>query len=301
MKISVVILNYNGRDFVAKCVDAVLGSDFKNLEVVVVDNGSEDGSGENLKREYKNNRKVKVYRLEKNDYLTGGFGFGVKKAKGEKILILSNDVVVEKNCISRLYEFCKKDRKILVQPKVLFYDQRDVFDNVGGYYRFGVGRVKGRGEKDRGQYDEDKRVDFVATAGFMMDRVFFEELGGYDEWFKYYYEDVDLCLRAKRQGGQFWYCHQAVVYHKHEYTVKRYAKKASLVFHVRKNMVWTVINNFRGVELFCRLAVIWFLLFLITLRDLVNLRLEQVLMSVRSQIAVWKKFRTGQPWIRSHL
>ncbi len=300
MKISVVILNYNGRDFVGKCVDSVLDSDYKDYEVVVVDNGSSDGSCEYLKERYKKKKKVRVFRMEKNDYFTGGFNFGVKKARGEKILILSNDIVVERECLGQMFKVAEKDKKVLVQPKVLFYDERDIFDNVGGIYKFGVGRLKGRGERDKRQYEKDSGVDFAASAVFMIDRKFFLDLGGYDSWFKYYYEDVDLSLKAKKVGGGARYCHRAVVYHRGGLTV-RHDPSLEVSYHVRKNMVWTVINNFTGWELVWRLGVIWFLLLLMMVRDLVSLRFERAGITLKSQVVVFKKLRTDQPWIRSHL
>ncbi len=299
--VSVVILNYNGKEFVGDCIDSVLKSSYSFFEIVVVDNGSFDDSYSFLKKRYKKEKKVKLFRLEKNKYFTGGFNFGVKKAKGKKIVFLSNDIVVEKDFLKEMVKFVGDKKKILVQPKILSYREKNKIDNVGGRYFLSVGGGRGSGKRDRGQYDQNSRVDFAASAVFMMDRDFFWELGGYDEWFRYYYEDVDLNLKAKRMGGESWYCFKARVYHKGSLTVKKYADSTSLWFCVRKNMVWTVINNFFGVELFCRLLALYLMLFLIVIRDLFFGRFEMVGKTIMSQVSVWRKLKKDQPWIRSHL
>jgi GT2 family glycosyltransferase len=172
---------------------------------------------------------------------------------------------------------------------------------VGGEYRFGVGGGRGSGEKDEGQYDKNSRIDFAASAAFMIDRAFFGELGGYDEWFKYYYEDVDLTLRAKSKGGESWYCFRARVYHKGSLTIRKQALSEDLLFCVRRNMVWIVFNNFEGKELVFRLGLIWIFLFLMTARDLLTLKFSRVMVSLRSQKAVFEKLKKTQPWIKSQV
>jgi GT2 family glycosyltransferase len=123
-KVSVVILNYNGKEFVGECVDSVLGSDYPDFEIVVVDNGSSDGSYSYLKERYKKKGRVRVFRIKKNRYFTGGLNFGAKRCKGEKIVFLSNDIVVEKTFLSEMVKFGGERKKLLVQPKILFYKER---------------------------------------------------------------------------------------------------------------------------------------------------------------------------------
>jgi GT2 family glycosyltransferase len=292
--ISVILVTYNGRNIMTDTIESVLDSKYGDLELVIVENGSDDGSLEYLRKKYGRNKRVKLVVLDHNQGMVGGWMAGVKKAKGEKLLFLTNDVVLDSDCIDWMLKLAGKDSRWLVQPKVLFADGNTI-DNVGGEYRLGVGRVRGRGQLDRGQYQQDRQLDFAASAVYLIDANFYHQLGGYDAWFKYYYEDVDLGLRARSHGGWIWYCHQAVAYHQGEMTVKRVARPAEVSYHVRKNMVWTVINNFTGVELVVRLMGIELFILGQLLFDTLRLNWDMVGATLRSQRAVWEKLGTASP------
>ena len=88
----------------------------------------------------------------------------------------------------------------------------------------------------------------------MIDADFFWKIGGFDEWFKYHYEDVDLSFRARKNGGECWYCPSAVVYHKGSLTVKK-LKASDLIMNIRKNRLMVILKNFKGVEKLFRLAI----------------------------------------------
>jgi len=248
MKVSVVVLNYNGKDYVGDCVGSVLDSSFSDFEVVVLDNASIDGSFGYLKRKYGRKRKVKLFRSEKQLYFTGGCNFGASKAVGEKVVFLNSDTVVDRDFLKEMMSFAGKRKKILAQPKILFWKDKRTIDNVGGKYGFwGFARAMGRDEKDRGQYDFDEEVDYVNGTVLMIDRKFFWELGGFDEWYKYFYEDVDLNLRAKKKGGSSFRVYKALVYHKGSLSFSENVASDKVVFNYRKNRLMTLIKNSSGL------------------------------------------------------
>lgn len=256
-EVSVIILNYNGKKFIKECVDSVVKS-FKG-EIIVVDNASTDGSFEYLKKIY--GGKIRLFRSEKQLYFTGGCNFGARKARGEELVFLNSDCVVMPRWINEMVKFaqgyyaspctrrCAASHhpcEIIVQPKILKYDKQTI-DNVGTTYNiFGFARSRGHGERDLGQYDKNEEVEICAGTCFMIDKKFFLELGGFDERYKYQYEDVDLNLRAKKMGGKSFYCYKSVIYHKGGETFKENVSEDELLFNIRKNRLMTALKNFSG-------------------------------------------------------
>lgn len=284
--VSVIILNYNGRDIMEECVNAVLKSTYKNYDVVIVDNASTDDSVHFLKQKYGSHKKIKLILSKKNTFFVGGFNLGARKALGDLILLLSNDVIVEPQSISELVKCMKGNKKYLVQPKILSYWNKKIIDRVGGRYTlFGAGHNIGFNEKDQGQYDQDKKMDYVAATVFLADRKFFLELGGYDEWYRSHYEDVDLCLRARTREGECWYCHKSRMYHKLSVTYKKYVKMENLLFDIRKNRLRTVIKNFKGLERLIRVLLLVPIYLATSIQDLLSLRRERLFVTIRSIVA----------------
>lgn len=256
-KVSVVILNFNGKNIISECVDAILHSDYQRLQIVLVDNASTDGSLAHLTKKYSKNKKIKIVSSDSNRQFAGGFNLGVAHATGELVFLVSSDVIVEPACIAELVKIAVKNKKYLVQPKILRYGQKNILDNVGGRYSiWGIGKGLGGGMKDAGQFDHDEVRDFAAATTFMMNRAFYRQLKGYDEWFVSHYEDVDLCLRARARGGKCWYSYKSRCYHKVSITYKKYVASEILLFNIRKNRVRVIIKNFNGLHRVIRLLLL---------------------------------------------
>jgi len=247
--ITVIILNYNGRDLTTECVASVLHSTYPKYDIVIVDNCSTDDSCNFLKNKYCDYKKITVCKTSENRHFTGGFNFGAYKAKGEKIVLLSNDIVVEPNWLDELMIIARKDKKFLVQPKILQYFNRRRIDNAGGAYSiFGIGKAIGRDEIDNGQYNKQMKLDYASAACFMIDRMFFLQLNGYDESFISHCEDLDLCLRAKKFGAVCFLAWKSRIYHKISSTYKRFTASDKVIYVIRKNRVTTILKNYTGLE-----------------------------------------------------
>lgn len=290
--VSVIIVNYNGQEFIGECLDSVLASTYRNFEIVVIDNASTDGSLSYLKKKYGKNKKVRIIKSEKQLYFTGGGNLGAKKAKVEKLFFLNSDTVIDKNCLKELVKFTGKQKKYLVQPKILVYGHRKrsegslanarIIDNVGGKYSFwGFGYGLGRGETDHGQYEQNRRLDFVNGTAFMIDRNFFWKLGGFDESFRYFYEDVDLSLRAKRVGGQCWYCAKSLLFHKGSLTFRKNLSKDKLSYYVRRNRMLTLLKNQKQVSLLIKLPIMFIAHFLLSLPFINYFRLLELKLVIK--------------------
>jgi len=95
--VSVIVVNFNGKEFIGECLDSVLKSDYPNFEIVLIDNASTDSSYQYLKKNYGKKKKIKIIRSNKQLYFTGGSNLGAKNARGEKLIFLNSDTVVDKN------------------------------------------------------------------------------------------------------------------------------------------------------------------------------------------------------------
>jgi GT2 family glycosyltransferase len=130
--VSVVIVNHNGKHFVSKAINSVLSLDYPNLEIIVIDNGSSDGSWEFLNKHFNKQRAVKLIKTSENLFYTGGNNLGAIKARGKWLLFLNSDAQLRSDSLKRMMIFVLKNGKRIVQPKILQFNQRNLIDNMGG-------------------------------------------------------------------------------------------------------------------------------------------------------------------------
>ena len=209
-QVSIVIPNYNGKHFLKDCLKAVFEQDIKDQEVIVVDNGSTDGSLEYLETF----PGVRTIVLDKNYGFCRAVNEGIKAAKSEYIILLNNDTEVDKNFASELLNAIKSDEKIFsCSSKMIQFHDRDIMDDAGDYY-CALGWAFGRGKGGHvSAYDEPVNI-FAACAGAAIYRKkMLESLGYFDEDHFAYLEDIDVGYRARIQGFRNVYAPKAVVYH----------------------------------------------------------------------------------------
>lgn len=289
--ISVIILNYNGKEDTQESADSILRSTYRPFEVVIVENGSTDSSYEYLQARYNRKTSVRIVRSAINLSFTGGCNLGVKHSKGSFVVFLNNDCTVDKDWLGPLVETILHHNIALVQPKILRYDNKNIIDNIGGYYSiFGFGFGIGHNKLDQGQYESVSKTDYVNGTSFMIKKSYFNFLGGFDEWFKHHYEDVDLCLRAKKNGGECYYNSKSVIYHKISQTFQAHIAPDILRYNVRKNRLMVVINNFVGLERIVRLTVLLMIYIIFILNDLFSLDKKKTTLTLRSIIACFKRY-----------
>jgi len=243
--VSVIIVNYNGGDITLKSIVSVLNSDYPNLEVIVVDNGSTDGSVEKVEK--LGSPQVKVIKLGRNTGFSFANNVGARAARGPLLFFLNNDAFVERSTISTLVEMYKAlaERGIRVgalQPKLVTVNGL-YYDGAGDYIDyFGHPFILGHGDVNRGQYDCLREIFSARGAALMMHRDLFLAVGGFDEGFFMGLEDVDLGWRLRALGYRNFYVPQAVVYHIGGYSVKR-SGCTSAVF---RNLLALLAKNARG-------------------------------------------------------
>jgi GT2 family glycosyltransferase len=239
---SAIILNWNGNGYVEEAISSLLRQDYPNLEIIVVDNGSTDGSFEFIKDKFMT--KIKLIGRNKNTGFAEGNNFGIQLSKGKYILLLNNDAVAEKDWIAELVKTAEEYPNVgMCASKVLNYFARDNIDTVGHLiYRDGLNRGRGRLEKDAGQYDKLEGVFFPSGAAALYRKAMLDEIGLFDEDFFAYGEDADIGIRGRLAGWKCIYVHRAVVYHRYSGSTSAYSPLKA--FLVERNRTWVALKNF---------------------------------------------------------
>ena len=227
--LSIVIPNYNGAKFIRDCLKSVLSQEIDgDMEVIVVDDKSPDGSAEIVRAEFPG---VRLIENDVKSEFVGSANRGMQIAKGKYVAVLNNDVTVAPGWASAAYRVMEEDREAgAVACKVLFSRDHDRIDSAGQKYcRFGWARRIGHNAKDGPRFAVRKRVfGPVGTAAFYR-RDVLGKTGYYEDFFESYYEDADLNHRINRLGYKCVYEPRSVVYHygSASYASKRIAYCAS--------------------------------------------------------------------------
>ena len=178
--ISIIILNYNAGDLLVECVNSIFKSNYKNFEVIVVDNVSKDNSHIICKKKFPD-----ITLIENNENLgyCGGNNIGIERAKGEFLIILNPDVIVETEWINELLNGFRRYGDGLYQPKILADTDHSIIISAGNMIQlFGFGYSRGKGEKDVGQYDKDEEVGYASGTCLFSSSKIFQKIGNFDKF-----------------------------------------------------------------------------------------------------------------------
>lgn len=210
MKISIVIPNYNGEKYFKKCIESINLQNFKDYELIVIDNASTDSDYSWIKED----QSIIFKRLEKNYGFSKAVNKGIKLSKSEYVLLLNNDTVLKQDFLAKLLETIEKDKNIFaVSSKMIQYNNQDRIDDAGDEYNI-LGWTRKIGDGKSIKEFTAKRKVFSACAGAALYRKsVFEKIGYFDEDFFAYMEDIDISYRARIYGYKNVYCPYAQVYH----------------------------------------------------------------------------------------
>lgn len=212
------------------------------MEIILVDNGSKDGSVEYVQERYQS---VKVVKLPDNIGFAGGNNAGIRIASGKYIAVLNNDTKVDTSWLANLLMEAETSPRTVGMwaSKILSYDNPSVIDNVGLLlYPDGLGRGKGRLETDRGQFDQKGEAFFPSGCAGLYRREMLNEIGLFDEEFFAYADDVDLGLRARLAGWSCVFVPTAKIYHKYSSSSSAYSPFKA--FLVERNRIWVLLKYF---------------------------------------------------------
>ena len=217
--VSIVILNWNGRNYLEQFLPSVMASTYPNFNVVVADNASTDDSIPFLRSYYP---LIRVVELKKNYGFAKGYNEALKQVESDYYVLLNSDVEVSASWIEPVIELMEGDKSVAAcQSKLILYKDKASFEYSGASggwidrfgYPFARGRIFDYCEIDLGQYDTTEPVFWASGAAMFVRARLYHELGGLDEYFFAHQEEIDFCWRLQLAGYSVYCCPRSVVYH----------------------------------------------------------------------------------------
>lgn len=253
IKLSIIIVNHNGSQYLEDCLKSILISKAKNYEIIIADNNSKDKSIENLNKKFRSamsKKLIKTLTLNRNYGPSYARNRGVKVAKGKYLAFLDNDTEVDMNWTKApLNEFSKNRKTGIIQSKMILLDKyKNKIDYIGEYIGtngFLVQKAKS-GEIDRGQYDERTEILAAKSAGMFIRKELFNKIGGFDKDYFMYLEETDLGWRSRLLGYDNIFIPDSIIYHRFgTSTIILGKKRLNFIarFHGTKNYILTLTKN----------------------------------------------------------
>ena len=231
--VSVIIVNYNGKDHLEKCLLSLMQNDYENYEVILVDNNSIDSSIEFVQKNYPS---IKMVTLEKNLGFAEPNNLGAKESKGDLLLFLNNDTIPNPNFITELVKVAKKDPEIAICQSLLLKPD-GVIDSSGDFVD-----IYGNAYRSKEKISTVRQILSARGASMMIRKDRFWEFGGFDKNYFASFEDVDLGLRSWIWGYKVVLVPSSTVYHLGGQTIKNLFSEIS--FHGVKNTLLLLLTNF---------------------------------------------------------
>lgn len=240
-KFSIAVLTYNSEKFIAACLKSIAKIDYPDLEVIVVDNASTDAS---VERARETGLFDALIPNETNRGCAGGYNDGWRAASGDIVLLLNPDTTVDPGIAHALAgAFVNSPEAAVCGCKILYPDGETFWHAGGIVHPNGMTGHRGYMEKDEGQFDEIADIDYASGCAIAVRREFLESSGGFNEDFwPGYYEETDLCYRARRAGNKVIYVPDAIVHH-HE--SQSFQLHSDAFFHYTyRNRIRFLVNNY---------------------------------------------------------
>ncbi len=218
-KVTVLILNWNGRKWLEQFLPSVMATSYPHVEILVADNASSDDSIAFLKENYP---AIRILQFDKNYGFTGGNNRAIPAIESPFVALLNSDVEVSPGWLQPLVAQMQADPAIAaVQPKILAQMQKSHFEYAGGSggfidkfaYPFCRGRFFDLCEEDQQQYDDAREIFWASGACCLLRKSVIEEIGLFEESFFAHMEEIDFCWRAKNHGYKIFVAPESVVYH----------------------------------------------------------------------------------------
>lgn len=250
--VSIIIVNWNGGEVFKDCLESLAKIDYPRWELIVVDNGSTDGS-ENLPQNYELGRNYELVKNKSNLGFAKANNQGYRRAKGKYILLLNNDTRLEPDFLSKLVDRMERDEIIgIVQPKIYNMRKPGYLDNAGSFLtRIGFLQHWGFLEKDGPEFSKEREIFTAKGACMLIRRSVIKKIGLFDEDFVSYFEETDFCWRAWLAGYKILFYPKAKIHHKVGFTIRR-LDVANINYHYYKNRIASLLKNLetRSLPLF---------------------------------------------------
>jgi len=235
---SIVIPNWNGKQHLDVCLDALRRQTYPALEILLVDNASSDGSREFVAERYP---EVRVIALPENRGFTGACNAGLEAATGDYLCLLNNDTEVVAEWVAEVVAcFERHPEAGAVASRMMLFDRRDHFHTAGDLYSVdGLPANRGVWQRDTGQFDDEVEVWSACGGSSAYRRTALDQVGRLDDGFFFSCEDVDLGWRLQLAGWRCFYAPRAVVYHKLKASGGETAS-----FYDGRNFIYIIVKDY---------------------------------------------------------
>lgn len=243
--VSVIVVTFNGQQYISECLSALLSSDYPSLEIIVVDNASSDNT---LKELEKYGGKITIIKNIKNLGFAAGNNVGIKKSHGEIIILINQDAIVKKNSINELVNSFTKDEKVMISgSKILYPNSRKIQSAGGILQKNGLTNHIGYGQEDTGQFDTMREVDYVTGAAMGIRKTLFQKTGLLGEVYRpAYFEELEKCIQAKKLKYKIVYQPKSEVFHYESTTFE--ALSRTFLKHYHTNRFRFIYRNYNLKE-----------------------------------------------------
>jgi len=238
-QVTVVVVNWNGKACLIQCLDALREQSVQGMAVIVVDNGSVDGSVEAVKNQFP---EVALIALTENLGFSAANNIAIRNVQTDYVALLNNDAIAHPLWLENLIDaMCRYPEAGFAASKMLYQQRPQVIDRAGdGYTTAGAGSLRGRGQSAN-SFCRTEWI-FGACAGAALYRMtMLDDIGLFDEDFFLLYEDVDLSFRAQLKGYKCCYVPDAVVYHQASRTIGH--DSPTSVYYGHRNLEWVYFQN----------------------------------------------------------
>lgn len=280
-KVSIIIVNYNGKELIRKLLKSLSKSAFRNYKIIMVDNASTDGSQEFIRKNYK---KAKLVENRENLGYSG-INSAIRHCTGKYILFLNNDMEIEKNCISNLVKTIESDKNAVMAAPTLvnFYNKGLKSNGTWASRSFYSGHIKGNGRKIAKEIPYLGvgliRKDFVDSYGYLFDPDYF-----------IYAEDLDLGLRIRLNGKKILFNPDAVLYHMHAVTSQK-SGSAFTTFLMERNSLTTFFKILSFSNIIILFPYMFGMRLLVIIRDIASLNFSSAFAHIKA--ILWVIFNPG--------
>jgi len=245
--VSVLVLNYNGKQYLKECFDSLQSGNYKPIEILLIDNKSTDESVAFTKENYPN---IRIVQTHANRGYSRAYNIAFNHALGKYMVLLNNDVRVAPDWLEPLVEVAEKEPDVAaLQPKILSMLEPGYFEYAGasgGYidrygYPFLRGRIFFTIERDEGQYEDEQDVFWTSGAAMFLRRESIAKSLNLDEDFVHHMEEIDLCWRLHLTGFRLKVVPRSVIWHYAGATIKSDSYKKLYWNH--RNNIFMMIKN----------------------------------------------------------
>ena len=239
--ISIIVLNYNAGELLLNCINSIKKSIYQNLEIIVVDNISTDKSQEICKEKYPD---IKLIQNKKNFGYCEGNNIGIREAKGDFLVILNPDTIVEPNWINELISAHNEFGDGLYQPKILSLNETDIIQSTGNMIHvFGFGFARDKGKKNISKEEHIEKIGYASGTCLFTSKTVFDRVGLLDAFLFLYHDDLDLGWRAAQLGINSYYVPKSKIFHVESYSLKWSSKKFYWLERNRKYCLLTHLSK----------------------------------------------------------